>query len=186
MKKIFLSSLVVLGLSVAVITVSCKDKNNNSITPTYRTQAGGASGGNPCLQCVTVTGTVTPTDPATQNSSLLVGGSGWSYNSCSSAPNTMTGFTGSTQVQILFGGGPITSGIYAFTSGIPTNGQARMTVNNAPGQPEGIVWYSKSGTVSVVTTTANTTATFNNIQCTQASPYIFPVVSVSGTLTCSG
>lgn len=185
MKKIFLSSLVVLGLSASIIVVSCKDKNNNSITPTYRNQAPG-TGGNPCINCITVTGTVTPITPATQNSSLLVGGSGWSYNSCSSAPNVMTGFTGSTQVQLLFGGGPITTGVYALTSGIPSSGQARLTVNNAPNQPEGIVWYSKSGSVSIVTTTANTTATFNNVQCTQASPYIFPVVSVSGTLTCSG
>lgn len=183
MKKIFLSSLVVLGLGVAIITVSCKDKNNNSITPTYRTQAGGASGGNPCIMCVTVTGTSTPVTHATQNSSLLVGGSGWSYNACATAPNTLTGFIGSTQVQLLFGGGPIIAGTYALTSGIPTAGQARLTVNNAPGQPEGIVWYSKSGSVTTTTVT-NITASFNNVQCTQASPYIFPVVSVTGSLTC--
>lgn len=184
MKKFWLSSLVVLGLGASIIIVSCKDKNNNNITPTFRNQSTG-TGANPCLPCVTVTGTTTTTNPATQNSSLLVGGSGWGYNACATAPNTLTGFMGSTQVQLIFGGGPVIAGTYALTSGIPTAGQARMTVYNAPSQPEGIVWYSKSGSVITTTTAVNTTATFNNIQCTQASPYIFPVVSVSGTLTCS-
>ena len=104
MKKIFLSSLVVLGLA-SIIIVSCKDKNNNNITPTFRNQSTG-TGANPCLNCVTVTGTSTPQSPATANSSLLVGGSapGWYFNGCASSINTLTGFNGSTQVQILFGG----------------------------------------------------------------------------------
>ena len=141
MKKIFLSSLLILG-ATALIIVSCKDKNNNNITPTYKTQSGG-TGANPNINNVTVTGTLVATHPATDNSSLFTGGSGWSYNSCATSPNTLTGFNGSTQVQILFGGGTITSATYAFTSGIPTAGQARMTVSNAPGQPDGITWYSK-------------------------------------------
>lgn len=184
MKKILFSSLVVLGLTTVII-VSCKEKNNNNITPTYRNQSTG-TGANPCLNCVTVTGTSTPQTPATVNSSLLVGTSvsGWLYDGCTlPVNNTLIGRNGNTQVQILFGGGNVTSTTYAFTSGIPTSGQARMTVYNAPGQPDGIVWYSKSGTVSVTTTTAQTTATFSNIGCVQLN-YLFPMVSVSGNLVC--
>lgn len=180
MKKILLSSLVVLGLTTVII-VSCKEKNNNNITPTYRNQSTG-TGANPCLNCVTVTGTSTPQTPATVNSSLYTSGSGWNYNSCATSPNTMTGFNGSTQVQILFGGG-LNVGTYAFTSGIPTSGQARMTVNNAPGQPDGIVWYSKSGSVTTSTTGGGYTATYSNIGCVQQN-YLFPMVTVSGTLIC--
>jgi hypothetical protein len=183
MKKIFLSSLVVLGLSATIIIVSCKDKNNNNITPTYRNQSTG-TGANPCLNCVTVTGTTTEQSIATQNSSLFTGGSGWSYNACATTPNSMTGFNGSTQVQILFGGAGLGIGTYAFTSGIPTSGQARMTVYNAPGQPEGITWYSKSGTVSTNTTTGGGyTASYSGIGCVQQN-YLFPMVTVSGTLIC--
>lgn len=182
MKKILLSSLVVLALSTTIIVVSCKDKNNNNITPTYRNQSTG-TGANPCLNCVTVTGTSTPQTPATENSSLYTGGSGWSYNACSTTPNAMTGFNGPTQVQIVFGGG-LSAGTYAFTSGIPTAGQARMTVYNAPGQPEGIVWYSKSGTVTTATTTGGGyTASYSGIGCVQHD-YLFPMVTVSGTLIC--
>lgn len=183
MKKILLSSFVVLGLAASIIIVSCKDKNNNNITPTYRNQSTG-TGANPCLNCVTVTGTSTPQTPATENSSLLTGGSGWSYNACATTPNTMTGYNGSTQVQILFGGG-LNIGTYAFTSGIPTAGQARMTVYNAPGQPDGITWYSKSGSVTTNTTgTGGYTATYTGIGCVQQN-YLFPMVTVTGTLICN-
>ncbi len=183
MKKILLSSLVVLGLSATIIIVSCKDKNNNNITPTYRNQSTG-TGANPCLNCVTVTGTSTPQTPATVNSSLYTGGSGWSYNACATTPNTMTGFNGATQVQILFGGSGLGIGTYALTSGIPTSGQARMTVNNAPGQPDGIVWYSKSGSVTTNTIVGGGyTATYSNIGCVQQN-YLFPMVTVSGALSC--
>lgn len=181
MKKIFLSSLVVLGLTTIII-VSCKEKNNNNITPTYRNQSTG-TGANPCLNCVTVTGTTTEQSTATTNSSLLVGGSGWNNAACASYPMKLVGWNGSTQVDILFGGSTLLSQTYAFTSGLPTSGQARMTITNAPGQPEGITWYSKSGTVSVVTGTAGTTATFSNIGCVQLN-YLFPMVTASGTLIC--
>ncbi|MBP7809486.1 MAG: hypothetical protein KA163_09350 [Bacteroidia bacterium] len=184
MKKIFLSSLLVLGLGASIIVVSCKEKNNDNITPTYRNQSTG-TGANPCLPCVTVTGTTTVSNPATQNSSLLTGGSGWSYNACATSPNTLTGFNGGTQVQILFGGGPIVIGTYAFTSGIPTAGQARMTVTSAPGQPSDITWYSKSGSVTTNTTgTGGYTATYSNVGCVQLN-YLFPMVSVTGTLICN-
>jgi hypothetical protein len=185
MKKIFLSSLLVLGLGASIIIVSCKDKNNDNITPTYRNQSTG-TGANPCLPCVTVTGTTTVSNPATQNSSILVGGAGWNNDGCVAAGNVLTGYNGATQVQILFGGGPIplTTTVYALTSGIPTAGQARMTISNAPGQPDGIVWYSKSGSVTTNSTSTNgRTASYSNISCVQLN-YLFPVVGATGTLVC--
>jgi hypothetical protein len=96
---------------------------------------------------------------------------------------TLTGYLNGTQVQIKFGGATMIAGTYAFTSGVPTAGQARMTVFNAPGQPTDILWYSKSGSVATSTTTSGWAATFNNIQCLQYN-YLFPVVSVTGTLSC--
>src|SRR5205814_7416866 len=127
---------------------SCLIKNNDNITPTYRNQSTG-TGANPNIHAVTVTGTQTLTNPATQNTALYVGGAGWIYNSCTLAQNLLVGSNNGTQVQILFGGGPIIVGTYAFTSSPnPTAGQARMTVTNAPGQPSDITWYSKSGTVT--------------------------------------
>lgn len=184
MKKFFIPALLVTGLSV-FIAVSCQEKNNNNITPTYKNQSTG-TGANPNINVVTVTGTQTVTNMATQNSALYVGGSnpGWSYDGCATSPNTLTGHNGNTQIQILFGGGAVSSMNYALVSGIPTAGQARMTITNAPGQPDGIVWYSKSGMVSVTTSTlTGTQASFTNIQCLQYS-FLFPVVSTTGTLTC--
>ena len=183
MKRIILPALLFGALSTIFI-ISCKEKNNNAITPTYKNLAQG-TGANPCINCITVTGTSTVTNPATQNSALQVGGSnpGWSYDGCATSPNTLTGHNGNTTVQLTFGGGAVATGTYALTPNLPLAGQARMIVTNAPGQPDGIAWYSKSGSVSVITGTAGTTATFNNIQCLQYS-FLFPVVTVSGNLTC--
>lgn len=184
MKKVLVSSFLVLGLT-ALIIVSCKEKNNNNITPTYKTQSGG-TGANPNINVVTVTGTTQVTHPATENSSILVGGSGWTNEGCTAGMNVLTGYNGATQVQIIFGGGPIplTTTNYAFTSGIPTAGQARMTIANAPGQPEGIVWYSKSGSVTTnSTSTGGRTASYSGISCVQLN-YLFPVVGATGTLVC--
>src|ERR1051326_6985465 len=106
MKKIFFSSLFVLGLTTFII-VSCKDKNNDNITPTYKNQSTG-TGANPNINVVTVTGTQTVTNPATANSSIQTGGSGWLMAGCASSnPTTLTGTNGNTQVQIQFGGAGI-------------------------------------------------------------------------------
>jgi hypothetical protein len=182
MKKLFIPALLITGLCTFIV-ISCKEKNNNNITPTYKNQSTG-TGANPNINVITVTGTSTVTNPAINNSGLLVGGGGWTYAACASYPMKLVGYNGNTTVEILFGGGTMQSITYAFTSGIPTNGQARMTIYNAPGQPEGITWYSKSGSVSVNTSTlTGTQATFNNVPCLQYS-FLFPVVTSSGTLTC--
>lgn len=184
MKKFVFSTLFIGALSAAVLVISCKEKANNAITPTYKNLAQG-TGANPCIQCISVTGTSTVTNPATQNTAINVGGTnpGWSFDGCATSLNTLTGHNGNTTIQMTFGGGAITTGNYALVSTLPLSGQARMIVTNAPGQPDGIVWYSKSGTVAVTTGTAGTQATFNNVQCLQQN-FLFPVVTVSGNLTC--
>jgi hypothetical protein len=162
----------------------------SSIAPVLRTTPTNSIGtistaANPNINIVTVTGTSTLTNPATQNSAVTVGTSlpGWTFNACATSPNTLTGYNGSCQIQIVFGGGTISPMNYAFTSGIPTAGQARMTVIDAPGQPTGVQWYSKNGIVSVATGTAGPVATFSNIQCLQQN-FLFPIVTVSGNLVC--
>ena len=185
--------IISLFLVVILSFTLCKKKeesalpastNTTTTAPTYTTTGTGTSSTTSTgTSSTTVTGTNTPGNTATQNSALTVGGPGWSYNSCATAPDVLTGFNGPTQVQILFGGGSIIQGAYAFTSGIPTSGQARMTITDAPGQPSGITWYSKNGTISVTTGTAGTTATFSNIGCLQQS-YLFPFVTASVSLTC--
>ncbi|MGZ3883532.1 MAG: hypothetical protein ACXVPQ_03145 [Bacteroidia bacterium] len=194
MKKFVYPSLLALALACGVIIVSCdKDPNNaNSIQGTNKEQSTGTAA-NPNIGVVTVTGTSTLTNPATQNSALQVSGAGWSYDACTNTStmtgsSSLTGHNGSTNVNITFGGPPpIGPSTWTLTAGNPGGGQARMMVTNAPSQPDGIIWYSKSGMLTVNTVTASTgnqtTATFNNIQCLQYT-FLFPVVTVSGALIC--
>jgi hypothetical protein len=153
-------------------------------TPVYMGGSTGTSA-NPNINVVTVTGTSTLTNPATQNSMISVGNSlpGWSFDACATSPNTLTGHNGSCTIQITFGGSSIAAMNYAFTAGIPAAGQARMIITDAPGQPQGVVWYAKNGMVSVATGTSGTTASFSNIQCLQQN-FLFPVVTASGNLSC--
>lgn len=180
MKKLNVLYLV-LVLTIGVVTIMCKGKKDDSIAPGYRDEVGG--GGNPDPNSVTTTGTSTVTNPATTNSTLNVGGAGWSFAACG-AGNSLLAMNGSTTVQINFFAPP-TSGSYNLQSGTPTsNSVAQMIVYNAPGQPSSVVWYSASGMISVSTTTSgNVTATFNNVPCTQMQ-FPFPVVTVSGAMTC--
>lgn len=178
------TSKLIYGLLLALSTlvmVMCNKSKDDSIAPGYRDEVGG--GGNPNPNSVTTTGTSTITNPATSNSTLNVGGAGWSFASCGSG-NTLMAFNGATTVQINFFAPPST-GSYNLQSGTPTsNSVAQMIVYNAPGQPSGVVWYSASGMISVTTSSAgNVTATFNNIPCTQMQ-FPFPVVTVSGAMTC--
>ena len=187
------ASIFTLFLLIVLSFTLCKKKEESALPasttttttgPTNTTTTGSSTTTSTGTSSTTVTGTTSTGNQATQNSALIVGGAGWSYDACSVNPNTLKAYNGTTQVQIEFGGGTINSMTYAFTSGLPAPGQARMTVIDAPGQPSGITWYSKNGTVSVTTGTAGTTATFSNIGCVQQT-YLFPMVTVSGTLTCN-
>ncbi len=196
MKKFVYPSMLAVILATACIIVSCdKDPNDpDSIQGTNKEQSTGTAA-NPNIGVVTVTGTSTLTNPATQNSALQVSGAGWSYDGCTNTSSltgspSLTGHNGSTSVNLTFGTAPpMGTSTWTLTSGNPGAGQARMTVNNAPSQPDGIVWYSKSGMVTVLTQTTSITpytstqATFSNIQCLQYT-FLFPVVTVSGALIC--
>lgn len=171
-----------LALSTLVF-LSCDKKNDNgAISPTYKEEASGTAG-NPNVGNVTVTGTSTITNPASQNSSLLVGGSGWSNPTCSSTGSLqLKGINGDIQVTLTFVTAP-TTGTYQIAAS-PGFGSCAMTVVNAPNQPSGIVWYGKTGAVTVNSTTASINASFSGVQCVQQN-FNFPAVSVSGNIGCN-
>jgi hypothetical protein len=177
------NKLITLSFSVfllIILVLACTKKKSSGISPGYEET------GNPDPVEMTVTGTSTPTNPATQNTSLLVGGSGWSNPTCGTTNSiSLKGINGTTDVTLSFSkkitAGPTQTFQVAPT---PATGVCALRVVNAPGQPAGIIWIGKSGTVVVNTTTSSINATFTSIQCTQAN-FNFPVVSVSGTLACS-
>lgn len=131
------------------------------------------------------TGTNTIINPATQNSTLQIGGSvpGWAFGGCTASNNTLTAWNGNTSVELVIGGGTPVNSIYSLISGIPLTGQARIIITNAPGQPSGVKWYSKTGLVTITTGTTGVIATFSNVPCAQTS-FTFPIVTTTGTLTC--
>jgi len=182
MKKQF---LIISGLAVitASLIFSCaKKKDDNRITPTYKEEATG-TGGNPNVGNQTVTGTATLTNPATTNSSLLVGGAGWSNPTCISTNSiTLKGINGNIEVTLNFLFPPST-GTYAIASS-PNAQACSMVITNAPNQPSGLVWYGKTGQVVVNTTTTAIQASFTGVLCTQQN-FNFPTVGVSGNLGCN-
>jgi hypothetical protein len=174
LKNTILTVLVV----ACVIIFACEKKKSTGIAPTY-----GATG-NPNPGAQTVTGSTTPSNPATENTSIQVGGPGWTNPTCGSTFSiTLKGYNGATEVTLSFAS-TIKTGTYAIATTPQGNTSCAMTVVNAPGQPGGIVWYGKTGQVSVNTTTASMSASFNNIVCTQQS-FGFPTVAASGFLGCS-
>jgi hypothetical protein len=190
MKKLIFPSLLLLVGAGLFIIASCEKKSINSdqaIAGSYKEHSTGTAA-NPNIGVVMVTGTSSLTNPATQNSSMQVGGSGWLNPTCASS-GSVSGTSGVTLVGNLAGSNTT---VKLFFSNIPTSGTynltsfgfPRMEVYNASGQPDDITWYSKSGSVTVTTTTANIQATFSNVQCLQKT-FLFPVVTVSGQLGCN-
>ncbi|MDI1353538.1 MAG: hypothetical protein PSX36_01380 [bacterium] len=175
MKKKLL--LVTSVLIVLAVSMACEKKGNpDAITPDY------SATGNPNPNNQTVTGTSSYTNPATQNSSLLVGSLGWSNLTCASTNSTtLKGNNGVTDVTLAFSSAAKT-GTYAIASQVSI-GSCVMTILNAPNQPAGIVWQGYSGSVSVTTSTAGINAIFANVVCTQKT-FNFPTVAASGTLSC--
>lgn len=160
------------------LVISCEKKDDsNAISPDY------SATGNPNPNNQTVTGSNTYTNPATQSSSLLVGDIGWSNPSCISTGSTsLKGTKGTTEVVLTFSG-VATNGTYAVTSQ-PAANSCALVVLNAPNQPAGILWYGRSGTVVVSTSSSNITGQIMNAVCTQ-STFNFPVVTVNGNLGCN-
>ncbi|HQQ94804.1 MAG TPA: hypothetical protein PLQ93_09630 [Bacteroidia bacterium] len=173
--------LIALSLAGLAVILACEKKSSSGIGPDYKQNSG--TGGNPNQNNPTVTGSSTLTNPATQNSSMLVGGTGWSNPTCPSTNSlALKGDNGESQVTLTFSTAIIT-GTYNIGP-VPGPSVCAMSVVNAPGQPAGIVWIAKTGMVSVNTSTSAINASFIGIQCTQPN-FIYPVVSVSGTLSCS-
>lgn len=183
-KSIVFSSLIVVGL----IFYACKKKDSktcgdaSAIKPSYKTECTG-TGGNPNAGNATHTGSVPITNPASENSSLIAGGGGWLNPSCASTGGLiLEGVNGSTKVTLQFSQSPTTGNYNVSNISGPTN--VAVTVLNAPNQPSGIVWYGKTGVVSVTSSTNAINATFSGIQCVQSN-FNFPVVTVSGQVGCN-
>jgi len=171
-----------LTLLTASLFFSCEKKEPfNGVAPDYKENSG--TGGNPNQDNPTVTGTTTLSNPATENSSIITGGSGWSNPTCISTQSlALKGVNGETSITLSFAN-TITSDTFNIGP-VPGSKVCALTVLNAPDQPVGITWIGKSGKVIVNITGTAINATFNSIQCTQPT-FIYPVVSVSGTLSCS-
>jgi hypothetical protein len=173
----YLCGLLILS---AGLFLSCEKKNNSdAISPTF------GPGGNPNPGYQTVTGSSTYTNPATENTSVDVGGPGWTNPTCGSTLSmTLKGYNGTTDVTLSFAS-VIKTTTYAVLP-VPSGTTAcALTVVNPPGQPAGIVWHGKSGTVVVNTSSAGISATFTNgIVCTQQN-FSYPTVVARGALGCS-
>ena len=184
MKKYFIVATG-LALTLTLVFIACtKKKDNKAITPTYKEEANG-TGGNPTKNEVTVTGTATNiTNPASSNSSIQTGGSGWSNPSCITTSSlSIKGVNGSTDVTVNFAAPP-TAGTYQVGANVGV-GYCTVVVSNAPNQPGGIVWYGKTGSVSVTTpSTGGIGATLNNVSCVQQT-FNFPQVTVNGGIGCN-
>lgn len=187
MKKIILSTLSVLFVS-SIIFISCKSKNDSdAITPTYKDEAPGGTGGNPNITNVTTTGTIATTSTQ-QNSSITGVGSGvWFSAGCTPGQTCLTNVNNSTQttIEVCFSG-TITAGSYQLVNSVSLlgPGKACMKVTNPPSQDAGSVWYSSAGNLTVtIGGTGSITAIFSNIACYK-TPGSFYSVTVSGQVGC--
>lgn len=166
-------------LIVLVIVISCTKKKNDGIGPGYGTT------GNPNPNGQTTTSGTTYTNPATDNSSIKIGESGWTNPTCGTNNSlVLQGINGVISVNLTFPS-KILSGTNIYN--INPNGGANtcaLTILNAPNQPQNIVWYGQSGVVTVQTTSSSINAFFSGVVCTQAS-FSYPTVTASGTLGCT-
>ncbi len=100
---------------------------------------------------------------------------------CLTSTNTVT----STTVTVCFSSPPV-PGVYQLVSAasLLSAGKAFLTVMNPPNQSPGSLWFSQSGTVTVLSPLVpNITATFSNIPCLD-SPGSLDSVIVSGQVVC--
>lgn len=184
MKKniLILTGIVVVA---SMILFACKKKEDETIKPTYKEEGG--TGSNPQPNNVTVTGTTTVTNPATENTSIVVGGAGWSNPSCITTNSVyLKGINGETEVTISFAAPPpVGSSTYNIAS-TPGLNACVLTVYNAPNQPTGIMWYGRSGVISVNSSTSavNAVITGTGVMCVQ-NTFNFPQVNVTGAVGCN-
>src|SRR5688572_27475257 len=165
MKKFNIIALTCVTVTALVFFACSKKAQDDAIKPTYKDQATG-TGGNPNAGNATQTGSVPITNPASENTSLNCGGSGWQNPSCASSGSlTLQGNSGSVRVTLSFNTIPVTGQYNVSSVSGPSNVQ--VVGENAPGQPSGVNWYGKTGVVSVNSSTASINATFPGIQCVQ-------------------
>ncbi|MCA6437476.1 MAG: hypothetical protein IM600_10235 [Bacteroidetes bacterium] len=182
-KKLLVSIITVTVIGISIF--ACKKKTDNgAITPTYKEQAVGTAG-NPNVGNQTVTGTNTLTNPATSNSQLIAGGSGWLNSACVTSNSlSVKGTNGTTNVTITFGTIlPMGSTTLQVASVPVGNSACSIQIDNAPNQPSGITWFGKAGTVVVQTATTGISAQCIGVQCVQQN-FNFPTVSLSGSVSC--
>ena len=176
MKK---SLVLIVGLALIIVTgmFSCEKKKSTGIRPDY------SATGNPNPNNQTVTGSSTFTNPATDNTSILIGDIGWTNLTCISTQSlTLKGYYDKTDVTLSFASAATTN-TYAISQ-LAGPGTCAMTIVNAPEQPAGTVWVAKTGSVVVINTPNSINAIFKNVVCTQKS-FNFPTVTASGTLSCN-
>jgi hypothetical protein len=175
--KFFSIFFSVLVITIVVMACTKKKSTEGIISPGYGTT------GNPNPGLQTVTGTTTYTNPATENSSIYVGGTGWSNPTCGSTNSmTLKATSGDIDVTLSFAK-VITTGTYNISPTLSQN-VCSIKVVNPPGQPAGTSWIGTGGYVSVTTTSSSINAILYNVVCTQAS-FSFPSVSVTGAIGCS-
>lgn len=171
-------SVICILFSALLLMTACQKKtvDESMISPTF----GGSGNPNPNS---TVTGNVTFSTMATENSTLSVGGLGWTNPSCGSTSSVnLTGYYDSTTVVLSFNSAA-NSGTYAISS-IASPTSCALTVVHAPNQPSGVVWYGNGGYVAVTTSTSNISAKLIGVTCVQSS-FNYPIVYVSGVLGCT-
>ncbi len=192
MKKSIYTITGVVAIATLVL-FACKKKQDDTIHPTYKEDATGTAS-NPQPNNVTVTGTSTVTNPATENSAIAVGGGGWSNVSCASTNSLfLKSVNGDTEVTINFAL-PIAVGNATYNvASSPGVGAVSIIVTKAPNQPSGAIWYGRSGLISVTGYSitgppigfyASAVITGTGVSCVQ-STFNFPQVTLTGVLGCN-
>ncbi len=177
-------------LIASLVLFACKKKKeDDTIHPDYKQDATGTAS-NPNPNNVTVTGTSTVANPATENTSLFVGNQGWSNLSCIST-NTLylKSDNGETIVTLNFAVPPTVGTTTYNVASTPGVSAVSIMITKAPNQPAAAVWYGRSGVVSVITTTTpsyfiNAAITGTGVSCIQ-STFNFPQVTLTGALGCN-
>ncbi len=179
MKKQILTTASVL-LIIGITIFSCKKKDESGIAPEF------GNSGNPTTGNQTVTGTTTYTNPASENTVVQVGGTGWSNPTCGTTNSiSLKAVNGNNDVTVSFATAISMPGTFTYAIGsTPGPNVCAMTVLNAPNQPAGITWYAKRGQVIVNAGATSITASLKNVECTQLS-FNFPTVVVNGQVSCS-
>jgi hypothetical protein len=168
-----------------LILMACKKKQDDTITPTYKSEASGTAS-NPQPNNVTVTGQTPTNNVPTNYTTIDISAAGWSNPSCVTTNSLyLQALNGGTKVTVTFATPP-TIGTYTYNvASIPGQLACSVQVENAPEQPEGVLWVGRSGKIKVITNLNSVSAAIiENVVCYQSSGFNFPTVTVKGSLGC--